>query len=94
MTKKDVEDYLKDLDKNIKLVESENTLSLYYGYKDMGIDIVGMLDRGTEYTLETLKMEVEVFLKERLVAKLIISEDKEKPKKRRKKKSSHKKERF
>ena len=75
LTDNDILEYVKAIDSKISITRDDSGLWLYYNGRDMGIGITGKLDNGTEWTLQTLSMEIKAFLEERICDKLIIAEE-------------------
>lgn len=106
LTKTEMKDFLKRIDGKITLKEEADTsIGLYIDNNPMDIFVFGNVENGTEWTLQTLKMEVEVYLDRKNMGKLIISEENyENPRRkgassrrapnRRKAKSNEPKDRF
>ena len=89
MTEKELEEFTKKIDSSIVIKKEGSDHALYYGTKYMGITICGLLDNGGEYTFQTLESEIAYYLKERVLAKLIIAEPEHKKIQPRKKRSNN-----
>lgn len=74
LTEQDLKDFVRKIDDNITVRKEQNDHYLYYNNRDMGIGVCGKLDNGGEWTFQTLSIEIDYYLKERRIAKLIIAE--------------------
>lgn len=101
MTDEDILNYLKIINEDIYTIRIKDCLRIYYNGIDTNIEISGRLDNTTEWTLQTLKFELDFFLNKRENDKLIEEKsnehkriNKRKSSIRRKSKNSKPKDRF
>ena len=71
MTDEDILNYLKTINENFYVTRVKDSLRIYYNDIDTNVEISGKLCNTTEWTLQTLKFELRVFLKRKTSDKLI-----------------------
>ena len=91
MTDEDILSYLKTINENFYVTRVKDSLRIYHNDIDTNIEISGKLCNTTEWTLQTLKFELRVFLKRKTSDKLIEEKSNEHKRNIKRKSSSGRK---